>query len=73
MTLDQLIQLGWDDAADNFCERDKKNSTSKWRIPAVIQPQMDDDKVAPAPTTFGVLMLCLDIVRRILQMLQGTS
>jgi len=28
MKLDKLTQPGWEDAADYFCERDKKNSTS---------------------------------------------
>jgi len=38
MKLDELTQLGWEDAADYFCERDKKYGTFELRVPAVVQP-----------------------------------
>jgi len=47
--------------------------TFELSVPAVVKPQMDQDVAAPAPTTFGELMECVDIVPGISQMLQGTS
>jgi len=65
MKLDELTQLGWEDTADYFRETDKKYGTSELRVAAVIQLQTDDDTAAPALTTFGKLMECVDIVPRI--------
>jgi len=73
MKLDELTQPRWEDAADYFRERDKKYGTSELRVPAVVQPQTNDDAPAPPPTTFGELMETLDIVPGILQRPQGTS
>jgi len=73
MKLDELTQAGWEDAADYFCERDKKYGTSELRVPAVVQPQTNDDAPAPLSTTFGELMESLDIVPGISQRPQGTS
>jgi len=73
MKLDELTQPGCEEAADYFRERDKKYGTPEFRLPAVVQPQTDNDAAAPAPTTFGEPMECLDIVAGISQMLQGTS
>jgi len=73
MKLDQLTHPGWKDAADYFCERDKKYGTSELRAPAVVQPQTNDDAPAPLPTTFGELVESLDIVPGISQRPQGTS
>jgi len=73
MKLDELTQLGWEDAADYFRERDKKYGTAELRVPVVVQPQTDDDASASPPTTFGELMERLDIVPGISQMLQRTS
>jgi len=73
MKLDELIQPGWEDAADYFCERDKKYGTSELRVPGVVQPQTNDDAPAPPPTIFGELMESLDIVPEISQRSQGTS
>jgi len=73
MKLDELTQPGWENAADYFCEGDKKYRTSELGVPAVVQLQTDDDAATPAPTTFGEHMECLDIVFGILQMPQGTS
>jgi len=49
--LDQLTQLGWEDTADYFYERDEKYGTSALWVAAVVQQQMDDDVVTPVPTT----------------------
>jgi hypothetical protein len=49
MKLDEITQPGWEDAPDYCCERDKKYSTSKMIVPAVVQPQTDDDAAASAP------------------------
>ena len=73
MKFDKLSQPGWEDAADYFCERNKKYGASKLTVPAFFQPETDNDATAPAPTTFGELMECSDIVHRISQMPQGTS
>jgi hypothetical protein len=73
MKLDELTQPGWEAAAEYFSERDKKYSTSEWRVPAVVQPRTDQDAAAPAPTTFTELMEYLDIVPGISRMPQGTS
>ena len=73
MKLGKLTQLGWGDTAVYFHDRDKKYGTCESRVPAVIKLQMEDDAVAPATTTVGELMECLDIVPGLLQMLEGTS
>jgi len=62
MKLDQLTPPGCEDAADYFCGRDKKYSTSELSVSAVVQPQTNDDAPAPPLTTFGELMDSLDIV-----------
>jgi len=72
MKLDELTQQGWEDAADCFHERDKKYGTSTLRIPAVVQPQTDDDAAAHAPITIRERMEYIYIDPRISQMLQGT-
>jgi len=73
MKLDELTQPGLEDAADYCGEYDKKYGTSELSVPAVVQQQMNDDALAPLPTTFGELMEILDIVPGISQRLQGTS
>jgi len=73
MKLEQLTQLGWEDAADYFRERVKKYGTFELRVPAVVQPQPNDDALVPPPTTFGELMESVDIVPGISQRTQGTS
>jgi len=72
MKLDELTQLGWEDTADYFRDRDKKYCTSELRFPAIVQPQTDNDPEAPAPTTFGELIECPEIVPRILPTPQRT-
>jgi len=73
MKLDELTQLGWEDAADYFRERDKMYGTYELMLPAIIKRQTDDDATAHPRTTFGDLIECLEIVPGILQMPQGTS
>jgi len=67
MMLDQLTQLGWEDAANYFCERDTKYGTSELSVPAVVQLQTNEDAPAPPLTTFGELMKSLHIVPGISQ------
>jgi len=73
MKLNVLTQPGWKNAADYFRERDKKYGKSKLSVPTVIQPQTNDDALAPPSTAFGQCIESLDIVRRISQRLQWTS
>jgi len=73
MKLDELTQPQLEDAADYFRERDKKYGTTELRVPAVVQPQTNDDSPAPLPAIFGELMESLDIVPGISQRPQGTS
>ena len=73
MKIDDLTHPGWEDAANYLCERYKMYGTCELRVPAIIQPQTDDDAVAPALTSFGEHMECLGIVPGISQLPQGTS
>jgi len=73
MKLDELTQPGWEDAANYFCERDKKYGTTELMVPAVVQPQTKDDAPSPTPATFGELMESLENVPGISQRPQGTS
>jgi hypothetical protein len=70
INFDQLTQPGWEDAADYFRQRDKKYGTSELTVPAVGQPQMNDDAPPCPPTPFAELMKSLDIVHGISE---GTS
>jgi len=54
-------------------ERDRKYGAFELRVPAVVQPQTNDDCLAHPPTTFGEHMESLDIVPGISQRSQGTS
>jgi hypothetical protein len=73
MKLDEVTKPGCEDAADYFRERDKKYGTTELRVPAVVQPQTNDDAPPLLPATFGELMESLDIVPGISQRPQGTS
>jgi len=73
MKLDELTQPGWEDSTDYFREQDKKYGTTELRVPAVVQPQTNDDAPPPLPATFGELMESIDIVPGISQRPQGTS
>jgi hypothetical protein len=68
---DELTQPGWKDAADYFCERYRQYGTFEWGVLADVAPQVNDETVAPAPTTFWELRECLDIVPGILQCHKG--
>jgi len=71
--LDELTQPGWGDAADYFCDRDKKYGTFELTVPAIIKSQTDHVAAAPSPTTVGELLVTLDIVPGISPMPQCTS
>jgi hypothetical protein len=73
MTLDKLTQPGMEDAADYYCERDKKYGKSTLYVPAVVQQQTDVNAPSLVPTTIRELLECLDILPTISQQPQGTS
>jgi hypothetical protein len=73
MNLDELTQLGSEDAADYICERDKTYDSTELKVPAVVQLETNDDAQAPPTATFVELMASLYIVPRIYQRMQGTS
>jgi len=73
MIIDKLTQLGWEDAADYFHERDTKYGKSELMVLAIVQPQTDGNDLAPAPTTFGEHMECPEIFPAIAPIPQGTS
>jgi hypothetical protein len=66
LKVDELTLSGLDDPADCFCQREKKYSTSEFRVPKLIQSQMDDNAAAFDTTTFGEPMECIEIVSGIL-------
>jgi hypothetical protein len=72
MKLDKLILPGHGESACYFHESDKKYGTSELRVLAVVKLRTDQDVAAPAPTTYGDIVGCLNIVHGILQMPQGT-
>jgi hypothetical protein len=72
MKLYKLAQLGWEDAAYNLREQDKKYGTSELWVPAVVQPQTNSDALPAPTTTFGELMESLDKVPGISQRPHGT-
>jgi len=73
MRLDKLTQQGWGDTADYFRKSDMKYGIAELMIPAIVKPQTDTTIAIPLPTTFGEIMLTLDIVPGQSQMLRGTS
>jgi len=73
MKHDKLTWPGWEVAANYLRESDGKSGTSKWRVPVVVQPQMNDDTAAAALTIFGDVKVCFDIVPGISQARQGSS
>jgi len=64
MSLDELTQPGWGDAANYYFERDMKYGMTELKVPAVMKPQTATTEARPSPTTFGELMQVLDIVPR---------
>jgi len=73
MKVDEVTQPGWEDAADDFGERDKIYGTSGLMVLAVIQPYTVDDAATPTPPIVGDHMECLAIVPGISQLPQGPS
>jgi hypothetical protein len=73
VTLDELIEPGWGDAADYMHERCIKYGTAELMVPAIVKPQTDPTAAIPLPTTFGELMQMLDISPGQSQMPLGTS
>jgi len=68
-----LMQPGWGEAADYFCERYTKYGTTELIVPAVVEPQTDTTPVTPSPTTFAELLQGYDIVLGQSQMPRVTS
>jgi hypothetical protein len=73
MSLDELTQPGWGDAASYFRERDMKNGTAELKIPAVVTPRIDTTAASASLTTAGEYMQALDIVRGQLELPAVTS
>jgi len=71
--LDEVMQIGWVDATDYSCERDKRHGTTELKVPAVVQAQREVDATWSAPTTFGEPMETIESVFGKSQMLQVTS
>lgn len=71
--LDELTQLGWGDAANNFREKDKKYGKTELKFLATFNSEIKKVAAASAPTTFRELIESLDIVPGEMQLLQGTS
>jgi len=73
MSIDDLMQPGWEGAANNFCEKDMTYGMTELKVGAVGKPQIGVTAASPSPTTFGELMQALNIVPGQSQMLQVTS
>jgi len=71
--LDELTQPGWADAADYFCDRDKRYGSTDLKVPTIVLSHTDKDVANPAPSAFGELMESLNIISGISQMAHGTS
>ena len=56
MRLDELMQLGWGDAADYFREKDMKYGMTEMKVPAVRKPQPETTAATPSLTTFREFM-----------------
>jgi len=63
MRLDELTQLRWWDAANNFCERDMKHVTTKLKVPAVVNPRIDTTAATPSPRLVWEHMQTHEIIR----------
>jgi hypothetical protein len=63
MRLDELTIPEWKDAVNYFRERDKKYRTAKFKVPAVVNSQMDMTAAPPSPITVGEQMQTSQIVR----------
>ena len=71
--LNKLMQLGWGDMADYFCERDMTYGTAKLNVLQVVKPETDTTGATPSPKTFGLLMQTFHIIPRKSQMPQVAS
>jgi len=56
------MQPCWGDVANYFGDRDNKYGTTELKVPAVVQPQTEDDATSSAPTTYGETMETLESV-----------
>lgn len=70
MSRAELMQLGWGDRADYIHGSENKYGTAEMKVLAVIKLQRSIVAVAPTAKTFGELMETVDMVSRILHMLQ---
>jgi hypothetical protein len=73
ISLDDLTQLQWVDAADIVRKGDMTYGMAEFKIPAVVKLQMDQIAAPPTCTTFGELMETLDIFLGELQTLHRTT
>jgi hypothetical protein len=53
MTLDELTQPGWGDAANHFLDRDMRYRTAELKVPVVVKLQIDSTTATPSPITVG--------------------
>jgi len=70
---EELTEQYWEDAADHFCERDKKYEMTEWKVPAVVQPQAADDAKSSVLTTSSEHLETHDCIPGELPMPQVTS
>jgi len=73
MSLDELMQPGWGDAANYFRESDMKYGTGELMVLVVVRPQIDSTAATTPQATFGEHMQILGIVRGQWRMLAVTS
>jgi len=63
ITLDELTQPGWGDAA-NYCrEKDMRYGTAELKVWAGVKPQIDMTTATPSPITVGEYMQTPEIVQ----------
>jgi len=73
MTIDDVMQPGLGDEADCFAGRDTEYGTTELKIPAVVQPTIDQYAARSVPMTIGEPIEAVDSVPREWQMPQVTS
>jgi hypothetical protein len=59
--IDELTQLGWEDATDYVRERYMKSWAAKFNLPAIVKPHIDMTAATPSPKTSGEHMQTFDI------------
>jgi hypothetical protein len=62
LRLNELMQPGWGDAADYFCDSDMKYGRTDLKASDVGTPQAASTAATPSITLFGELLQALDIV-----------